>query len=207
MAPHQILFCPFCRESFEGQTRCPEHELELVPLARLPVAAHEHDLDDDDGLHDPAAPHSPARLSALDPRYGRAEVLAAALINGLALVLPLGTGQGDGLGQHRTLVLCAVFPVLWTLLLVSFTLVFVLVRRRTLVSLASLRLLVPALGLASPAALALVGSRVGHGPWSLLGGGPGVSSAGVCVLIAALLMGVGGARLGGIPGSRTESSW
>jgi hypothetical protein len=194
MALHQILFCPFCRESFEGQRRCPEHELELVPLARLPAAAHEHDLDDDDERSGLA--HASARLSALEPRYGRAEVLAAALINGLALVLPLGTGQGDGLGQHRTLVLCAVFPVLWTLLLVSFTLVFVLVRRRTAASLASLRLLVPALGLASPAALAIVASRVGRGPWSLLGGGPGVSSAGVCVLIAALLMVVGGVRLG-----------
>ena len=31
-----ILFCPFCRESFEGEAVCPEHDLELVPIDRLP---------------------------------------------------------------------------------------------------------------------------------------------------------------------------
>lgn len=31
-----ILFCPFCRDGFEGVSECPEHELTLVPLDRLP---------------------------------------------------------------------------------------------------------------------------------------------------------------------------
>jgi hypothetical protein len=31
-----ILFCPFCRDGFEGVSECPEHELILVPLDRLP---------------------------------------------------------------------------------------------------------------------------------------------------------------------------
>ncbi|MFW2387798.1 MAG: hypothetical protein ACN4G0_05650 [Polyangiales bacterium] len=31
-----VAFCPFCHESFEGRTECPEHELTLVPLAELP---------------------------------------------------------------------------------------------------------------------------------------------------------------------------
>lgn len=29
------LFCPFCRESFDGERVCPAHALELVPLHRL----------------------------------------------------------------------------------------------------------------------------------------------------------------------------
>ena len=30
-----VLFCPFCEESFEGLTQCPEHELELVAFDKL----------------------------------------------------------------------------------------------------------------------------------------------------------------------------
>ena len=35
-----VLFCPFCRESFEGETHCPEHELALVPFDRLEGATN-----------------------------------------------------------------------------------------------------------------------------------------------------------------------
>ena len=30
---HPILVCPVCGEAFEGEARCPAHELELVNLA------------------------------------------------------------------------------------------------------------------------------------------------------------------------------
>ena len=30
-----ILFCPFCRDGFEGVEECPEHELTLLPIDRL----------------------------------------------------------------------------------------------------------------------------------------------------------------------------
>jgi len=32
----EISFCPFCREGFEGRAECPEHELTLVPIDKLP---------------------------------------------------------------------------------------------------------------------------------------------------------------------------
>ena len=32
----KILFCPFCRECFEGELRCPHHDLVLVPFQDLP---------------------------------------------------------------------------------------------------------------------------------------------------------------------------
>ena len=31
-----LLFCPFCRECFEGEAQCPEHELALVRFEDLP---------------------------------------------------------------------------------------------------------------------------------------------------------------------------
>jgi hypothetical protein len=34
-----ILFCPFCRDGFEGRLECPEHELSLVTIDRLPRKA------------------------------------------------------------------------------------------------------------------------------------------------------------------------
>lgn len=35
----KILFCPFCRDGFEGVAECPEHELTLLPIDRLPRPA------------------------------------------------------------------------------------------------------------------------------------------------------------------------
>ena len=36
-----VLFCPFCEESFEGLTHCPEHELELVGHGRVLVVVED----------------------------------------------------------------------------------------------------------------------------------------------------------------------
>jgi hypothetical protein len=38
-AKASILFCPYCGDGFEGRTECPEHELLLVPIDRLPRRA------------------------------------------------------------------------------------------------------------------------------------------------------------------------
>lgn len=51
MADGKLLFCPFCRECYEGETRCPEHDLPLVEFAALPKAAHEVYEGDDDPVH------------------------------------------------------------------------------------------------------------------------------------------------------------
>lgn len=59
--------CPFCRESFEGETRCPDHDLELVP--------HES-LEGDEG----APPPAPAR--------GRVGLMLAAIVACVAFFLP-----------------------------------------------------------------------------------------------------------------------
>ncbi|MBW2210554.1 MAG: hypothetical protein JRG67_05830 [Deltaproteobacteria bacterium] len=61
----KILFCPFCRDGFEGRTECPEHELTLVPIDKLPRKAE-------------------ATLQSVtlfvDPRLGRGAVLFGAAL-------------------------------------------------------------------------------------------------------------------------------
>src|SRR5688572_26279829 len=118
MAEPKILFCPFCRDSFEGERTCPEHDIALVPLERLPPALFE-------------------------PGYGRGLVAIGAVLNALslALVFVRGKAGSDGLAAYE---LAVTAPSLWTLLLVSFTLLFVLKRRRTQRALRGLRVLVPA---------------------------------------------------------------
>lgn len=58
-----MLFCPFCREGFEHERECPEHDLLLLPIDRLP----------------PVPERQLERVQLyLDPRLGRAPVLLGA---------------------------------------------------------------------------------------------------------------------------------
>lgn len=190
MAEHQVLFCPFCRESFEGADRCPEHELSLVPFHRLaPDSSLESEL---------VGPDEDTPLATLEPGYGRGLVGLGALGNALALMLPFVRFPDDT--ALSTFALATVLPSLWTLALSSFTLLFMLRRRRTLRALQGLRVLVPALACASPASVFWALGRVQSGGALLLTRvrSPDVQwgSAVYVTLVAALLIAVGGARLG-----------
>ena len=69
----RILFCPFCRDGFEGRAECPEHEITLVAIDRLPRTA-ERALD---------------RVAFFgDPRLGRGAVLLGAMLVILGFVAP-----------------------------------------------------------------------------------------------------------------------
>ena len=74
-----ILFCPFCRDGFEGRTECPEHELTLVAIDRLP-----------------RRPERPLeRVSFVgDPRLGRGTVLFGATLVVLGFVVPFVSARG-----------------------------------------------------------------------------------------------------------------
>jgi hypothetical protein len=80
-AAEAVLFCPFCRESFEGQTQCPSHGLLLVPFRELPP---EHDEAKDT-----------RRLPRLHLGYGRGWVLAFALLTLAAFFLPVASLSGQ----------------------------------------------------------------------------------------------------------------
>jgi hypothetical protein len=192
MAKHQVLFCPFCRESFEDLESCPEHELRLVPLALLPADEHADESEQDELTVDrelaerlPALPED-RELALFAPQHGRALVAVGALLNALALALPLV--RLEGAPMLTTFELARARPSLWTLALVSFTSLYALARRRSLRQLRGLRVLVPLLALVSPATLLAV--------LRPLAGRSELGMAVYVVAAAALLLGYGGARLG-----------
>ena len=142
MAEHQVLFCPFCRECFEGVQVCPDHDLALIPFHKLPPDRASTELPE---LNEDTP------LEALEVRFGRGFVAAGALLNGVVLGLEFVRFPG-GRGLS-TATLASTIPALWTVGLVSFTLLFVLRRAKTLRALRALRVLVPALACISPLTL------------------------------------------------------
>jgi hypothetical protein len=196
MAEHQVLFCPFCRESFEGSRVCPDHDLPLVPFHKLPPDA---------SLAERSEPSDETPLETFEPRYGRGYVAAGAGLNAVALGaefvrFPAGRGLS-------TLALASSIPALWTLGLVSFTLFFLLRRAKTLRALRGLRVLVPALAAVSPATLLweLVRIRSGAALWvAHVRSSQAVASWALYLCLAAsLLIAYGGARLGVVKKART----
>ena len=74
----RILFCPFCRECYEGERVCPVHELDLVEFQDLPRQAHETDLP---AWDEPVLPW--------DIRFGRGALALGALLLLVAFFLNL----------------------------------------------------------------------------------------------------------------------
>ncbi|MET0339702.1 MAG: hypothetical protein ABW252_01810 [Polyangiales bacterium] len=186
MTSHQVLFCPFCGESFEGRATCPAHELVLVPFDRAP-AFPDAERDDDDVLageaHD--ALDDARALSPWEPRLGRGPVALAAILLALAPLLGLARVGGETLRTHEVAMR---FPSLWTWPLVSFCAFYLLSRRRTPAALRGLRVVVPWLGLVALLTLVLAGVRLGAAIFE-------APAAYVVALASALLL-AAGARLG-----------
>src|SRR5690348_17144314 len=109
MTEHQVLFCPFCRESFEGATRCPEHDLALVGFEKLGP-----DPFDPENMPE-VIDETP--LSTFDPVFGRGYVAAGAILNALAFPCDLVRAQPHAPGVSMR-ELCTSIPSLWTLALV-----------------------------------------------------------------------------------------
>ena len=84
--PAEILFCPFCRDGFEGRTECPEHELMLIAIDDLP-------------------PTSGRTLDGVtffaDPRLGRGGVLLGAALVLLGFLAPFVHRSGGALTGER----------------------------------------------------------------------------------------------------------
>ena len=74
-----MLFCPFCRDGFEGVAECPEHELTLVPIDRLPRLG--------EGSLEEVAFFG-------DPRLGRGAVLGGALLVFVGFLAPFARAPG-----------------------------------------------------------------------------------------------------------------
>jgi len=185
MAEHQVLFCPFCRESHEGRTLCPEHELALVTFDKLAPDALDEPHDGELDAARRSALDEP--LSAWSPRHGRGFVAVGALLVGLSLVLDFV--RFDAAPALRTFELAHGRPSLWTLGLVSFTALYALARRRSLAELRGLRVVMPLLACAPLVTIGLQLQRgvASHGA---------LGSAVYAVVLGSLLLLWGSLRLG-----------
>ncbi len=131
-----VLFCPYCREAFEGLADCPEHDLALVPFASLSSSVASPD----------------ARVGLFDPRHGRGFVFAAALLVLLGFMAPFVEWEA-----HRASAFEAALDVatnLWFVPGVAFVQIWILGVRRTRADARSARLalaFIPVVGVASVA--------------------------------------------------------
>jgi len=126
-----VLFCPFCGEAFEGETRCPAHELRLVPWRELP-------------RRERAAPDDDAELAWSSPRLGRGPVAFGA---GLALlafaILPLARVEGAlQMGGSMLVLALSGTPKLWLVPAAAWAQLAILYRRRSPAAMRSARLAV-----------------------------------------------------------------
>lgn len=196
-----VLFCPFCREAFEGRRECPEHDLPLVPFDRLEGVDVEAD---DDGL-----PGDDERLDAFDPRFGRALVGGGCLLFVVGFLCPLAVIAVPGHGQmvvSGPSVAATHAPALWALPMCGLGGLLLLGWRRTPRQMRSVRIVVPLL--VSSVALSTWAALRRADRWAALladlaGGAVSATTTvswGVGVLaLGGLLVLIGAVRLGVVP--------
>jgi hypothetical protein len=184
-----VLFCPFCREAFEGEPVCPDHDLALVDFRVL-------------------APSKPPRADDADvpwwsPALGRG-LLAAGAIGTLAafMVLPFASSEG-ATRMGGSMLKLALFgsPKLWPIAAASVAQLALLGRRRSALSLRRARAaaliiaVVPSLATAwafSAAQDATAQLAAREGVARVLS----LASGGYVIALCALLMVASAARLG-----------
>lgn len=190
-SPTVVLFCPFCRESFEGETKCPEHELALVPFDELAGASSSGDLPRDD-----------QRLGTFDLRFGRGVVGLGAVLALVGFLCPLGsiTSATETLLVTGPSIAVTHAPTLWVVPGIGFLALVLLAQRRTLARMRAIRIVVSLLAWGVPMSVWSAVRRLDH--WAELASvGERVATAhygwGLGVLgLATLLLMVGGLRLG-----------
>ena len=189
-----VLFCPFCEESFEGLTHCPEHELELVAFDRLKSRL------DEDVLREQASREE--YVDALHPGYMRGPIALGALTTFVGFFLPFIEFQFDGQPASASAYSFAIERAinLWTPLGVAVAQLAVLASRRTPSAMQSARLTIPLLSCVGGASIAYTAQRVfTHVDILLQGGGTGSAHllVGAFMMIAGLVFsGLAGLRFG-----------
>lgn len=190
-ADSRLLFCPFCRECYEGETHCPEHELALVELADLPRQAHERAVAWDE------------RVAPWEIRFGRIELVLgviAVLVGFFALPLVVGSFDDRPVAWSALSMASSRAPNLWTVPFVAVLFIVFLYRRRTPLEMRGARLagvvlaLMPAISLGYSLWNVQRGVARMHGAIALDWG------AGVWVIGAAsVLLLIGSLRFGSMP--------
>lgn len=191
----RVLFCPFCRESYEGKTECPEHELALVEFSALPKQAHERQLP---GWDEPVPP--------TDLRFGRAWIAGGSALAVTGFFLELAGAESDRQAISFTGLEAATGPApnLWTVPFVAVMFVVFLYRRKTPAEMRSSRL--AGLLLAAMPIVSVIysawnierGVEAAHGALAL-SWGPGLYA----MAASSVLFAIGAARFGAMPGGDT----
>lgn len=184
----RLLFCPFCRECYEGKRQCPEHELDLVEFQALPRQGHEDEVRWDEAL------------APWDLRFGRLEMILgviAALVGFFALPLVTGSFDDRPIAWTALEVASRPAPNLWTVPFVAGFFVVFLYRRRTPQQMRSARIAGVALSLMPLVSLAYSLWNIQRGVEARHGGIALEWGSGVWVMAAAsLLLLVGSLRFG-----------
>ena len=119
MTEGSVRFCPFCKEAFDDESRCPSHDLALVSLRELGRLAAVAGNDD-------------APESVWCVRHGRGPLAAGAFLTLVAFFLPFATLHGE-LTVTNTLLSLAHGRALrlWIVPMAALALLSLLARRRT----------------------------------------------------------------------------
>jgi len=187
----RLLFCPFCRECYEGEAQCPVHELPLVDFAELPKQAHERKVlayDED--------------VEPWDIRFGRGWLALGALALLVGFFMPFAAATIDDQQVAWSGLDLANGPArgMWTIPFVAALYVWLLIRRRSVVKMMGARL--AAFVLAFAPATSAIYSMVSmwRGIERLHGGGVLEWGYGIPVMaMGTVLLMIGAIRFGKIP--------
>lgn len=187
----EVLFCPFCGESFEDARTCPEHEIPLVDFAELERVRGATALADD------------AQVAPWDPRHGRGFVFAGSLTMLAGFFCPFVRAdfQGTPIVATGLEVASGNAMNLWVVPALAVTLSSIVMRRRTPAAMRGARLALPALALVAAVSVGYTLYRVNGGANLIeqrFGQGVDITAlfGPFVVLGGALLAALGGLRLG-----------
>lgn len=193
-----VLFCPFCRECFEGEETCPEHELVLVPFVELPEAKRRAQVGEGE------------RVGSWDLGYGRGYVFLGSALMFIGFLGSFVRSNLGGGAQATGLELASTVAVnLWVVPCVATSLVAILMRRRTLGEMRGARVALPLVAMTAGASLVLTFYKV-HTAAAMIAERVGEEIVidvlwGVWVVALGVLVAIyGGARAGHVVGPPDE---
>jgi len=187
----RLLFCPFCRECYEGELRCPVHELALVDFSELPKQAHERQL-----------PGWEETLDPWDVRFGRGWLALGAFFVLFGFFMPFASAVVDDESVAWSGLDLATGPArsMWTIPFVVALYVWLLLRRRSVVQMLGARLVAFLIAFAPGVSIVYSMVHMWRGIEALHGGGILEWGFGIPVMaVGSVLLMVGAVRFGVMP--------
>jgi len=187
----RILFCPFCRECYEGESRCPVHELPLVEFVDLPKMAHERRL-----------PGYEEDVDPWDTRFGRGWLALGVVFVAVGFLMPFASATVDDQEVTWSALDLATGPsrAMWTIPFVGVLYVWLLIRRRNVLAMLGARLVALSLSVAPVLAAGYSMVHMWRGIENLHGGGLLEWGMGIPVMAAgSILLMFGAMRFGVMP--------